>query len=916
MPGSDRSPNGGTTSVSSAGYPDGTEPVPPPPAARFRIRSKTLLPLLFLPVAAFGQDKEFRGDFWLDAPLHFRVAGDPRQVPPFNPTVKNGDETPRDEAAEAVVAPDYARKAAGDSSVKVTLSEGSVSLLLTPAYQDDWKMGPDWRVQFDVAVDAGASCTFQLFDRTGHMAQSRQLTWPAGGSWQKVELPFSELEVPKDFAFDQISHAALVFGRDYPQQLWLDGVRFASESGKEEIALTDQLTRNRMAEEKATRARRVAETYALARGASGGNDEGGSGIKSKAGNLFQIFSKLQRNQDVEETNRQLLEILRSKDPAVRAQYGFEYTWALTATPNLYRLYFNFGSKSKTPRLTPEVEKEILALLWERTKEKNDIHFARQSTWYLTGSENHDINAKVSSILSSQIFRHEPDYADRIYPDPGTGGGSGYWFHRTVETGRFHGAEGRAKKTETKKYNARDHYDAWVEFLKEYFRERARHGFFVEKASPNYMGHTMAFIQDLYNYIEDAELKRITRLFLDMFWAEWAQDQLAGVRGGGKTRVNKPIPFGRADNMYQMASFFFGGLGNPNSELNGFWITDYSPPEVVWNLALNRETLGSFAYVSRTPGEEPGKLPRPFGLERTLDCDTESRLLRYSWVTPDYVLGSQMDYPLAVHSHLSPAARWHGIIFSTSPDAMVFPRALKETKDGGWAPLGKGAPYRCVQDGPVLISQQTLGFTIVNPEWFPGGQGQESFPYGIYLSPGLDQVEEEQGWVFVKEGNAYLAIRVLSGNFQASVDTSTDTSPYQGSPELEEPIAAEPFAWNADQTIMRFKDRHAPVLFEAGRRADFPTLADFKKHIFGNKLVLEKIAVPGYYTIHYESGGKKYYFNAANGELPYVNDRPIDYAPKLTFQSPYMKGNYGEGVIQVTDGRNKVTLDFEKGKRKP
>ncbi len=58
-------------------------------------------------------------------------------------------------------------------------------------------------------------------------------------------------------------------------------------------------------------------------------------------------------------------------------------------------------------------------------------------------------------------------------------------------------------------------------------------------------------------------------------------------------------------MNQIMSFYFGGLGNPNSGLSGYWVTDYAPPAVVWNLARSiREVLGAFAFVSRIPGEEP------------------------------------------------------------------------------------------------------------------------------------------------------------------------------------------------------------------------------------------------------------------------------------------------------------------------
>jgi len=876
------------------------------------------LAVLFSALAMPSHAEDRRGDFWLDAPIHFQTAKDPLQkitiLPPAPEREKDADQKTIPPPPPAVVA-DTTKKTTGDSSVLARLAEaGSANIVLLPGFQKEWKLGPGWELGFDLAVEGATSApSLWLVDADNRIAKGR-LPKKGGGEWQKIKWPLSALkDAPKDFAFDRIARAVLVFDAPPPAKAWLDAVRFVAPSEKNEIALTDQLTSLRMAEESATREARLKEIYSRSRPAPPSPKELSGKPLTRRNDFFDIFSKLYLNEDVADANRRLLEILTTKDPALRAQYGLEYTWALSTTPSLYRFYFNFGSKSKRfpGRLTPEVEKKILETLWERNLHKNDIALARESTWNLTGSENHDCNAKVGSLLTSQIFMGEPEYASRIYPDLGTGGGYGYWFHRTAEAGRFVGAEGRAHAKDGKKYNSKDHYEAWVAFWKEYLRERARRGFFVEKNSPGYMGYTLSFIQDLYDFSEDAGLKKMAGMFLDLFWSEWAQDQLGGVRGGGKTRVNDAVPNGMNDRMYAMTSFFFGGLGSPNGPMNGLWLTDYRPPAIVWSLALNREALGTYAYVSRTPGEEPGKLPRPPGMERTLICDADSRLLRYSWVTPDYILGSQMDHPLAIQSHLSPSARWHGMIFSDS-FKLVFPRAVAQRKgDGKWVSNGRGTPYHALQSGPVLITQQTRGFTIVNPEWFPGGQSGKSDPYGVYLSPDLGHVEEDQGWVFVEEGNAYLAIRVLSGNYQATVDTSSEeASDYQGSESLEEPLASQPFTWNDDRTLMLLKDRHAPVLFEAGRRADYPMLADFKKHIFGNKLALNKIAVPGLYTITYTSGGNTCYFNAANGELPYVNGKPIDYAPLKTFDSPYLSGNYRSGVVTVTDGKNTMTLDFE------
>ena len=146
-------------------------------------------------------------------------------------------------------------------------------------------------------------------------------------------------------------------------------------------------------------------------------------------------------------------------------------WDLFLNPMLCRLYYDFGHKgTMSPgRLSADNEKKLLALLWARLEKKNDIHWARQSTWWVDGSENHDLNAKVSCLVSSRIFMDEPEYCDRAYPDLGQGGAYGYGhagYHGKELPGRRDG--GLGQYADGREYRAASHYYAWVEYFKQYF----------------------------------------------------------------------------------------------------------------------------------------------------------------------------------------------------------------------------------------------------------------------------------------------------------------------------------------------------------------------------------------------------------------------------------------------------------------
>ncbi len=878
---------------------------------RFRLVTAGGLFLLALPGTALRAAAEARGDFWLDGALTLHLAATP--------------EAAVSRQADPAVTTDPVIKTTGDTSVRIDFSPakpaGPVVVLTPGPYRASWSLGRDWRLEFDCRHPGPATtATLAVIDDAGQFARHAPVSLPGNGAWHHFAIDFSALALPEDFDFSHVVRVALEFAAPRPERIWFDAVRFVRAHGGGEVALTDLPTTQRMADAVATRpARRDEAMLAMANPAEAARSFFPSPKrKGSKPDLARCFANLWLGRDLAEANRQLLALYSTKDPAVRAESGLEYTWDLQATPLLCRLYFNFGHAARRHpgRLTPEVERAILDTLWERTQFKNDIHAARGSTWALTGSENHDLNAKVGNVLASQIFQHEPAFAERVYPNLGSGLGYGYWFHQTPATGRFHGPEGTAPRDDPGRLHPRDHYLAWVAFMKRYLRERAARGFFLEKASPGYMRYSLSFLQDLYDYTEDAELRTLAGMFLDLVWAEWAQDEIAGARGGARTRDHGPLLDYQQDAMYQMATYLFGGPARYSTQLASFWLSDYQPPAVVWSLALNRAALGAFAYASRTPGEEPAIAPRPAGLERTLWCDTDSRLLRTSWVTPDYILGTQMDHPLAIHSHLSHAGRAQGMTFATSSRAMVFPRDVDVRPDGTWR-MGADAMYRSLQQGPVLITQQSRGFTAVSPEWFPMLPA-DSKPYGVYFSSGLGRIVEERGWVFVEEGNAYLAVRVASGVYQVSVDANTgnkDWVDYEGSAALDEPLDPLPYSWSPDRTILRLKDRHSPIVFEAGRRADFPTLAAFKQHILGNALQLHKTTVPGWYRLTYVSGGHRFDFNAANNEVPSVDAQPIDYAPSRTFDSPWLQAGYRTGVVTITDGRTRLTLDFAQAERR-
>lgn len=605
------------------------------------------------------------------------------------------------------------------------------------------------------------------------------------------------------------------------------------------------------------------------------------------------FAALWLGKDLDQVNKTLFDIFTSDDPRVN---GLSDYWHLALNQWLYHIYYSFSSRGTVApgRLYPKTEKALLDILWKRMEYKDDILLSRWSTWWMSGSENHDIIAKVSSLITSQIFMNEPEFKDRVYPDLGNGGGNKFWFHSMYGAETDAGPKPRGNYKDGEKYTAADHYKAWVDYFEKYFSERAKKGFFLESASPGYMAVSVSYLMDIYDLCNDRSLTQKAEKFLDAVWVDWAQDQLNGVRGGAKTRVKNGNLW--ADAMYKFACFYFGGNGGAGNHYFTQLLTRYELKPIIWSIALDRQGLGEFAYVSRKPGEEENKWPRPLGTERTLLCDTESRFVRYSWITPDYILGCQMDHPAAVHSHLSVEARWLGITFKGENGPRIYPTdAAVDTK--GWT--YEHALCRAVQHENVMLVQQARRFSQVNPDWFPS-KLMIGNDFGIYFGDNHDRLVEKEGWIFVEHEDAFAAVRVVGGN---------DNIPGQHSE-----LVKDNYTWSPDKKMIIFKDKYAGILFEASRRIHHKTLETFIDDILNNPLVLDKTVVVGFNILRYRGCGenaKEIYFNLANEEISMIGGERINYSPDMLFDSPYIKSKYKSGVINISKDGKVLSLDFNK-----
>jgi hypothetical protein len=770
---------------------------------------------------------------------------------------------------------------AGDFSIVFTVTDPAKqgALGFTPGpFIEQWAPGEPFTLHLWIKASAGPTeWPLALYDAHGARAEAQLKGLAGDGKWREFTLSSGDFKPEGKLQFTALRAVQIEAALPQGARVWVDDLYFARKDGilsmPEVLGVTDKTITQYMAEAVATRQKRVEAALPTGTWAAGQGD----------------LAALWAGRDIAETNQKLIAWFQKETNADNAAGN----WDLQMTSALNWLYFGFSSKGrlKPGLLTPACEKELLALYWKHCELKNDIATARQSTWWVTGSENHDINFKVANLLSSQIFMHEPDYAKRVYPDLGRMHGYGYGGGFLMKVGAVK-PWGEGNYKDGKDYIAEDHYKAWVAFWKEWFAERARHGFFIEHNAGGYMKWTNKFLHDIYAWCEDEDLRRQCRMFMDLIWAQWAQDQILTIQGGAATRGS---PGSHA--MSELSVFLLGGPAN------GGWgyfqmFSDYAWPRQVWEMMLDRRGKGEYAYASRKPNESQDLWPDPPGTEYTMLIRPDSRIKRYSWVTPDYVMGLRMDHPDALYCHLF--GSHEGLVFPTDPNAAIVFGA------GGYA----------VQDRQTAVFMTKRVIHMRSPAWFPNYDFR-SFPAPaqVTFGVGVDRVEEKNGWVFAEEGNAFAAFRIVAPAPQK------EGTALPRDAEGFALLAPDPAAYtltaptNGQGWVLNAKASYAPVIVEASRRTHHPNLEAFQKDVFDNPLELRQTM--GYILTYRGCGdeAKTLYLNASNQEFPRIDGKPIDYNCP-TCDSPYLKGAAGGGVVTLTGpiSGKKLVLDFNKIER--
>jgi hypothetical protein len=739
-------------------------------------------------------------------------------------------------------------------------------------YIDCWEVGPKAKLHLWLKFTAAGDYDplyVSLYDAAGKFASLRLDPQPKPGQWVELDLKLSKFEVrQKGFDFNALRSVQLEGALPKGAQVWLDDVYF--HEGKTHLGVTDKTITQYMEETAATRPARVEEAIAQA------------AKKWKGQSAMQSAF---RHGEVEEGNRVLSEILAG-DPRKLNLTGMR------------QLYLQYGPRGtvRPNAIDTKNKAAILEKLHPLDALQNDIAIARASTWFVSHSENLDY-VKRRLMFNSQIFMHEPEYADRVYPNVGTTLGfrrEDTWLH-WIKTWSYAETE-RGNYSDGKKYTPQDHYKAWVEYWKRYMAERARYGYFAENNANGAYGniHVMNYYY-IFAYSEDEALREQARMFLDLSFAKHLQDQILLTQGGPMGRGK----LGSFKNVTpQFAWAFLGGSGQRITQFDG-----YAWPRVLWEMALDRKGRGEYAYVARGPNEANPIDPRPEGTDTVELFRPDSRIVRYSWVTPDYVMGTRMDHPRALYQHCVRGDQ--GIVFPTSPQATIKPEF--------------GKVYMSVQDKSVAILLPRRYVMIQHPPRFPVQPVMASNvqPLKLMIGRDVDRVEEKDGWVFIEEGDAYGAFRFVSTTSKEHTARDefgmpiypVDTDNYT----IETVEQGKKGGPSKGDHLMTAKEAYVPLVMEMSRKAHHPTFEDFQKDVLDNPLQFKSNNVRFGFLISYKGcreDAHELEMNGYNDQTPRIDGAYMTY-DSPAFDSPWLKGPFGSGVVTLTGpiSGEKLVLDF-------
>ncbi|MGI5899940.1 MAG: hypothetical protein ACOX8S_08480 [Christensenellales bacterium] len=519
-----------------------------------------------------------------------------------------------------------------------------------------------------------------------------------------------------------------------------------------------------------------------------------------------------------------------------------FYWSIGIFCRIVLGYGRNGSK-KAGLLTPEAEKHFYRMIYSYcyTKAKmEDADWEKTQTWLVYESENHHLQRDSAVWMLCALLAEHEKYHDRPMADG---------------------------------YLPAEHFERRSEYFKHWIRQRAQKSLFIEAASNCYAAETMKNIYNIHDMTSDAELKRLTERLMDLFWANWAQEQLGGVRGGGQARIYEGQAIHGQDSVSSWAWYYFGIGEFEALKSDDYVILDsaYRPPELIGRLAVSPEERGVYCIMDRPLGMAADDNKYPFYHPRT----DWGGICRYTYCTPDYNLGTMMSPELPNDDWLliSSQNRFQGARFASHRDAVIYlsPEIIYDRRS-------YNTFCSIISEGTLLTRQNhyaDLKSTGYMGVWFSNAGG-------------LSEIVEREGWIFTKTSGAYAAVHVVEGGYS-----------------LNEAVHELRGGKKISGLWARCKSRFTPVILETAQEKSYGSFEEFQRAVLALEKPRMKDGMLSYRSLY----GHYFEFGMTPEQGSRIDGKDAIEPYAHSYFSPFVVGEWDSKDINVQFQGEELTLSF-------
>lgn len=501
-------------------------------------------------------------------------------------------------------------------------------------------------------------------------------------------------------------------------------------------------------------------------------------------------------------------------------------------------------------------------LKEDTRAALDRLFLTRNFFSKFGSENHALMGRAIKLLAAQFYK-------------------GRYFEQFGCTAAEAYAEAKS-------------------YIEEFLDYRARRGW-GEFDSCGYNAEDMAILNALYMYAEDAELKKLAAMHMDILLLDMIVDSKCGVHGGAHGRIYPGVAldgcYGNSEKKFFHAStyayycYYFGAEGGyPERRMTqvATLLSDYYPSELVCRVTKNR----TYPYENR----ERRHLHQSRGFRDTINRELLASVEglsidKYTFVCEDYMLGAvnhQDDYPAgnvgswyAHHEQheweLTLLGRGDGKakIFSHHPGDAGYYQIHNNWTGDSYCNCGT---HFCTKD--TAISMYDIKDELYVPPVGATPPPDEAYAPkhpGINADIPLSLFDEkllEKDYIFLRYDKLYVMVWFSNGYRFAEGESASYEALSDGWKHC--------FICHVD-----YAANHASLADFARKMKQCPVLFDTEKM-----------------TVEFMNIRMDYKERYVNGEMQIF--------PYKLFDSPFMQSEYGTGIYHVSDGEQCAIYDFNKG----